>query len=281
MNAGQNKSSIAEELLARSRPAEAAAELHLDKVVRKPLYLRPTDEEESVKDINGLDARARRQKARREKQLAARKSSKLKPKPLSAKERRKLCVYDIPKEQQKYELYLPLHALWQGYMREVLGLSGEGPHGNYVSIKNAGPMITSADLHGAIVQVVRCKSVGRVGIQGIVLKDTKFAFEVITPKNELKSKSECDFIEIHAIELHILTRLAAVPKGDTIFRIEIQLPPRKLEQAEQPTVDTTVELPSEDNDRANLVFELHGSSFENRPADRATKKVRLHIPPDL
>ncbi|KAH0144555.1 hypothetical protein KCU67_g13030, partial [Aureobasidium melanogenum] len=33
--------------------------------------------------------------------------------------------------------------------------------------------------------------------------------------------------------------------------------------------------------RKPFVFELHGSQFENRPADRANRKFKQHIDPDL
>lgn len=57
----------------------------------------------------------------------------------------------------------------------------------YVNAAAVGPLLASADYHGAMVDVVRCRCVGRVGIRGIVVKDTKFTMEIITPKNELKS----------------------------------------------------------------------------------------------
>lgn len=57
----------------------------------------------------------------------------------------------------------------------------------YVNAAAVGPLLASADYHGAMVDVVRCRCVGRVGIKGIVVKDTKFTMEIITPKNELKS----------------------------------------------------------------------------------------------
>jgi ribonuclease P protein subunit POP4 len=56
-----------------------------------------------------------------------------------------------------------------------------------VNAAAVGPLLASADYHGAMVDVVRCRCVGRVGIRGIVVKDTKFTMEIITPKNELKS----------------------------------------------------------------------------------------------
>lgn len=84
---------------------------------------------------------------------------------------------------------------------------------------------------------------GRVGVRGIVVKDTKFTFEVITRRNEVKT----------------------IPKEHTIFRFEIPLASRD---------DAAEKL-------RNLVFELHGSQFENRAPDRANKKFKQHAMADL
>lgn len=75
-------------------------------------------------------------------------------------------------------------------MWEILGLKeGEGEgNGGYVTAQGQGAKLASADFHGAEVLVVRSKCVGRVGCEGIVVKDTKFTFEVITKANELKSE---------------------------------------------------------------------------------------------
>lgn len=80
---------------------------------------------------------------------------------------------------------MPLHRLWVGYIRGVLGLKGDGS--GYVAPQSAGPLLASADFHGAEVEVVRSRCVGRVGLRGIVLKDTKFTFELVTKGNEVKS----------------------------------------------------------------------------------------------
>jgi len=51
----------------------------------------------------------------------------------------------------------------------------------------------------------------------------------------------------------------------------------ELEQSEQQTETTDAESTSP----PNLVFELHGSQFENRATDRATKKYKQKHMPDL
>lgn len=60
---------------------------------------------------------------------------------------------------------------------------------SFVTAQSAGSKLGSADYHGADIRVIRSRCVGMVGLAGIVVRDTKFTFQVITKKNELKSAS--------------------------------------------------------------------------------------------
>lgn len=227
----QPKEHIAESLLKRAHSPDTAGTIFKEKIKQRPLLLRPSSPDPA------LNARSKRQYERLQKEKRQRKSKK--PKPLSAKQKRALCIYEIPKEQQKYAIYEPLHRMWCGYMRDILGLS----HGRtYVDANSAGPILVSADFHGALVEVVRSRCASRVGGRGIVVKDTKFTFEIVTEKDELK----------------------IMPKEHIVFRFEVP-----FEEAEGSET------------RSPLVFELHGSQFENRAPDRANKKFRPHFDPDL
>lgn len=235
--AAQPKDHVAETLLKRAHSPETAETILRERVKQRPLLLRPTSPDPN------LNARSKRQYERLEKAKARRKSNK--PKPLSAKQKRTLCIYEIPKEQQKYAIYEPLHRMWCGYMRDILGL-GDGKK-TFVDAVSAGPMLVSADYHGALVEVVRSRCVSRVGLKGIVVKDTKFTFELVTEKDVLKN----------------------VPKEHTVFRFEL------------PFEDQVAEGKSTQAERKPLVFEIHGNQFESRAPDRANKKFRLHLDPDL
>lgn len=232
--AAQPEEHIAEGLLKRAHSPDNATTIFQQKVKQRPLLLRPTSPDPA------LDARSKRQYARLQKSKAERKSNK--PKPLSAKQKRALCVYEIPKEQRKYAIYEPLHRMWCGYIREILGIT-EGR--TYIDANGAGPFLVSADYHGALVEVVRSRCVSRVGLTGIVVKDTKFTFEIVTRKDELK----------------------VVPKEHTVFRFEVP-----LEEAES---EGSAEK------KRPLQFEIHGSRFECRAPERANRKFKMHIDPDI
>ena len=62
--------------------------------------------------------------------------------------------------------------------------------------------------------------------------------------------------------------ILVIPKRHTIFRFEIPQPGSTESQIEQGTAkEETGDVPA-------LVFELHGSQFEMRAPDRATKKFK-------
>ena len=246
---------IAHALLSKAHPPEAASAIFAEKVLHKPLHLRPTSP-----DPISQDARAKRRFQRLHKTEKSLKHRK--PKSLSAKEKRISGIYDIPKDAQKHEIYVPLHRMWLGYMWEILGLK-EGERA-YVTAQGAGNKLVSADFHGAQVIVVRSRCVGMVGLEGIVVRDTKFTFQVITKRNELKSELSCIRPEIGFLTLNL-----AIPKKHTVFRIEIPQP----EVAAEDTTDAN-HVQQDPAKPQNLIFELHGSQFENRATDRATKKFK-------
>lgn len=167
----ETKELVAATLLQRAHSPESADTILRERIKQRPLLLRPSSPDRE------LNARSKRQYERLQKAKKARKRPN-RPRPLSAKQKRTLCIYDIPLEQRKYAIYEPLHQIWCGYMREVLGLSdGKRQH---VDAAAVGHVLVSADYHGALVEVVRSRCVSRVGLKGFVVKDTKFTFDIVT-----------------------------------------------------------------------------------------------------
>ncbi|ROV93154.1 hypothetical protein VMCG_08734 [Cytospora schulzeri] len=230
----RDQNSVTQALLARAHSPTSADRIYTEKIQHRPLFLRPTSPPPQV------TARQARRKERERKTKERKKA--LKPKPLSASQRRKLGLHDVPRDNQRYATYLPLHTLWLGYAREILGSEV------YTGGQGAGAKLSAADMHGAEVEVVRSGCVGRVGIKGIVIKDARFVFEVITPKNIVK----------------------VVPKEGTLFRVEI--PP-----AEESENTDGKEQGEKAPPRKSLVFEIHGDQFAVRAADRANKKFKTHF----
>ncbi|KAL4943279.1 hypothetical protein BDV06DRAFT_221420 [Aspergillus oleicola] len=246
-----SKPHIAQTLLSRAHSPETTEALFTERIKQKPLHLRPTSPTPS-------DNRSRRRLHRlRQKEYFLRHQ---KPKPLSAREKRESGVYKLSKEECKYEIFKELNGMWGDYMREMLDL-GPGAMGwrvqqqqsqqnkeggkaaMLVSALSHGSKLVSADFHGAEMEVVRSRCAGRVGIKGIVVRDTKFTFVIVTEGDEVKT----------------------IPKEQTVFRFCLPLPDAEKDVANEAQGQAEVK---------KLVFELHGSQFQNRPVDRANKKFK-------
>ncbi|KAG0168945.1 RNase P/RNase MRP complex subunit [Apophysomyces sp. BC1015] len=105
------------------------------------------------------------------------RKQQLKDRPLNARERRSLKVYDVPRDI-RYEWFVPLHELWQGYMKD---LYGQGCDSQQFAQK-----LLKADFHGAIFTVVRSTNPTYVGATGIVVQETLNLFKIATKNNKLK-----------------------------------------------------------------------------------------------
>lgn len=257
-------------LLGRAHSPTTAAELFTTKIKQKPLLLR------AALPPSASDHRALRRHVRLRKHAYFLR--KRKPPPLSAKEKRVLGVHELKKDERRYAVYAGLHRMWVGYMQEVLSLKPAGSGPNLVTPNVHGSLLASADYHGAEVQVVRSGCVDRVGLKGIVVRDTKFTFVIVTVKDEVKSEPSpfprsrrlSSSGSLPLLSHAALTHLAAIPKKDTIFRFGIPLPDTPADNAVDVMDASTRSSPPTD-----LVFELHGSQFEFRPADRANRKFKF------
>lgn len=186
------KQHIAHDLLSRAHSPNTAETLFTERIRQKPLYLRPTSP-------TPADNRSRRRHHRlRKKEYSLRKQ---KPKPLSAREKRATRIHDLPREECKYEIFKGLHAMWVEYMQEVLDLKAPSSLGqgqaHPVTAASHGSKLVSADFHGAEIEVVKSRCSGRVGLKGVVVRDTKFTFVVVTRGDEVKSEfllSERDWV---------------------------------------------------------------------------------------
>ncbi|KAK0621651.1 Rof/RNase P-like protein [Bombardia bombarda] len=233
---------IAAVLLARAHDTDDAKRILTDKIQQRPLFLTPSSPPPS-------DARAARRRALQKKTNERRKANK--PRPLSASQRRKLGLYDVPRQGQKYELFKPLNRLWVNYMCDML------QDDIYSDGEGLSSTLCSADFHGASVEVIRSKCVSRVGIRGIIIKDSLSSFEIITEANRLK----------------------LVPKEGTVFRFEVPVPvPAPTNGQTRTAEDAKGGGPEIAQDQQQtMAFELFGDQFQLRSADRASKKFKNHF----
>ncbi|CAK7242488.1 MAG: hypothetical protein STHCBS139747_003982 [Sporothrix thermara] len=296
---------VVHRLLERAHSPDTANQIFADKIQHREQFVRPTSpgrEEEraaasttsaaaaaslaaaaaasaaaelAAAGAQGHNGREARRRSRRLKQEQRQHRARaLKPKPLSSRQRRALeREHDTTNGDQKkrkkktsiqYATFVPLHQLWLGYIREVLG-----PNELRSGGASAAAKLTAADFHGALIEVTRSACVSRVGTRGIVIRDTRFVFEVITPANEVKM----------------------VPKEGTFFRIEIpveegsdgsknddekEATPDAIDASDAPNASTPAPAPV-----PKMVVELLGSQFMHRAIDRANRKFKQHFYKEL
>ncbi|XP_065051705.1 ribonuclease P protein subunit p29-like [Rhopilema esculentum] len=115
---------------------------------------------------------------------------------LSAKQKRELGLCKIPEENQKYENYVPLNKLWNDYMKSLLGLRGQSS----LKMKSIENKLLKADYHGALLKVTKSKCSTYIGSCGIVLKETKNMFYIVTQSD----------------------KVSGVPKNNNLFEFELE-----------------------------------------------------------
>ncbi|KAK1264951.1 hypothetical protein QJS04_geneDACA010663 [Acorus gramineus] len=96
---------------------------------------------------------------------------------MSMKEHRKCGSFDFPKEFCNFELFKPMHEMWKDYITNLLKDSGKGQLNQF---------LLTADMHGAILSVVECKTVAYKGITGIMVRETSETFGIVTQDNKFQ-----------------------------------------------------------------------------------------------
>lgn len=100
---------------------------------------------------------------------------------LSAKQKRDMKMFTVRPEQQRYELFLPVHELWKQYITDLC--NGLTPNTSPQMVQSK---LLKADFHGAIIKVVRSKCSSYLDLTGILIQEFKHVFKIITKKSELK-----------------------------------------------------------------------------------------------
>ncbi|KAK4396321.1 hypothetical protein Sango_1468700, partial [Sesamum angolense] len=115
---------------------------------------------------------------------ALKNGSKRSKKHMSIKQHKRSGSFDLPKEFHNFALFKPMHEKWKSYVVQLLKIVG----------KDQLPQcFLNADLHGAIILVVQCKVPAYVGIHGIMVRETKETFGIITQDNKFRETWSRDY----------------------------------------------------------------------------------------
>jgi ribonuclease P protein subunit POP4 len=95
--------------------------------------------------------------------------------------RQRKSLFYISKKFQKHDLYLPLHALWTNYVKDLFGTLDKGKQ-----IRTKKKLLYNASKIGALLTVVGGANEQIIGLCGIVLKDKQKSFTIVTSSNRIK-----------------------------------------------------------------------------------------------
>ena len=133
-------------------------------------------------------------------------------KPLTAKEKRSLGLYRLPRKGLKYSSFVSLHSLWSGYMTELLDLQaledgGWTPNLNEETRQLQLQMrVCRADLTGALVTVATAACPSHVGATGLVVMETKNTLQIISLDDKLRWVLICSLQVSLKLDIGLLFR---------------------------------------------------------------------------
>ncbi|XP_015420189.1 PREDICTED: ribonuclease P protein subunit p29 [Myotis davidii] len=168
---------------------------------------------------------------------------------LSARQRRALRLFDIKPEQQRYDLFLPLHELWKQYIRDLC--NGLRPDTQPQAIQ---AKLLKADLHGAVVSGEGLRARGTRAAHGDVS-------DLAVPGDPASRFPGSSFLE---------------PRGQGCSRRACAGPPRGLSSAVIPKLGCVFSVETD-----GFVSYIHGSKFQLRSSERSAKKFKAKGTMDL
>ncbi|KAI9431123.1 RNase P/MRP p29 subunit [Lactarius indigo] len=182
-------------------------------------------------------------------------------------------LWRLRKEEARWELFVPLHRLWLGYMSELLGLAAPPPTPTLqvdhpLAMSQAAGMhakLLKADFHGSIVTVRRSKNAALVGASGIVVQETENTFKVVTQKDKLKVLPKQGSVFVFAVPLYHTGTGTNDPATGIVATARSSGSASKKSGGEKPTTVL---------DGVHAEFELYGNQFCFRATDRAGRKFK-------
>lgn len=104
---------------------------------------------------------------------------------LTVRDKKELNIFQIMRKDHQFQDYIPLHRIWQDYMRDVLDFPRFAMLNVNANDENHERLL-KADYHGCMLVVRKSKCPSLVGQSGIVLMETKNTFKIITTDNKIK-----------------------------------------------------------------------------------------------
>lgn len=189
-----------------------------------------------------------------------RQKTKKKSKGLTRKEFADLGLYNLPTKSMKYADLLPLHELWTQYIAKQLEPYIKKRENGKFSVPQVydssydhfSKTLIKSDLHGAKVTVIASCNPSLVGQTGIVAMETRNTFKIISEDNRIRSMP-LPFFFVDFFLIRSFFHFTAIPKPESVFKIVVN----------------------------GIEFKIFGKYLNIRPAERAVKKIKTNIHPEL
>ncbi|CUV04918.1 unnamed protein product [Cryptosporidium hominis] len=106
--------------------------------------------------------------------------------------------FDIAREiklrKLSYSHFIPLHQLWKQYIKGLIesnsvhsGANGAMRTRGGIKLSQLSQNLSQADLHGSMISVISSRNKSCVNIQGIVVKETKETFVIISADDKVRT----------------------------------------------------------------------------------------------
>lgn len=152
--------------------------------------------------------------------------------------------YNIP----TYEEFKPINELWNQYASEVAFSKVKEGSNQLPSIQTVLSGLSSAELNGCLITVIKSRNANIIGTKGIIVYDTQYSFIVCIDREGCNSAPAKQ-----------VGGLRMIPKAGNLFSFEVKIPQTEEE----------------------IAFTIIGSRMEFRPVDRSTKKFKNHNVGDI
>ncbi|ODQ68399.1 RNase P/MRP, p29 subunit [Nadsonia fulvescens var. elongata DSM 6958] len=171
----------------------------------------------------------------------------------------------------RYEQFLPLNKLWQGYIRTLIYSGNSGCNGNPNNGNNknnnmmAASKLISADYHGALLCVKQASNPSVTGTKGIVIWEAKTCFVMVVASdltNEFGVKSTRSKVG----------GLRIIQKKGSKFEFTI---------SNKSDIETAGDKEETTGDKSEEAFTIIGSRFLYRSVDRSGRKFKGKSVEDL
>lgn len=117
------------------------------------------------------------------------KTRKRKPRKtfLTRKQRKDMGLLKLPQDGWNYQSLEPVRLLWKDYMRENLDLIKKAPTCQDQEWNSFSAIVAKSEMVGAELKIIKSKVPSLVGMSGTVVLETKMTFQIVTPRDKLKT----------------------------------------------------------------------------------------------